>query len=137
MDKGVSHGLQRKGQPADLPRFARIETDDHGFDGLQIDVAPVIHDHLLGAGLQSGLDGKLGHGAGDGGHRSDTHRVRGAGHPPRDLGRIGADRDGLQRMLKMGMPPDIVLQNRPLPDDLLRDGCQTVRSRCGGPLLYG
>ena len=106
--RGVAR-LQRKGQPADLSRFARIKTDDDGFHGLQIDIAPVIHDRLLGAGLQSGLDGKLRHGAGNGCHRSDAYRIGSTGHSSRDLGRIGADRDGLERMLKMGIPPDIVL----------------------------
>ena len=86
--------LQRKGQPADLPRFTGIKTDDHGLDGSQIDVAPVVHDHLLGAGPESGLDGKLRHGAGDGSHRSDAHPVRGTGHPPRDFGGIGEDLTG-------------------------------------------
>ena len=45
---------------------------------------------------QSGLDRKLGHGAGDGGHRSDTHGVGGAGHPPGDFGCIGEELDGFE-----------------------------------------
>ena len=92
---GVSHASSEKANRPIWPRFARIKTDDHGLDGLQIDVAPVVHDHLLGAGPQSGLDRKLRHGAGDGSHRSDAHRIRGAGHPPRDFGCIGEDRHGL------------------------------------------
>ena len=62
---------------------------------------------------------------------------RGAGHPPRNFGCIGFYRNGLERMLKMGMPPDIVLQNRPLPDDLLRDGFKRFAADTEDALLYG
>lgn len=113
--------FEREGKAIDQFTRTGIEANDHGFDGPQIDIAPVFNNRLRRSGGQAGLGCALCHGTRDRGHGPDAYEPRSTRHAMRDFRRVGERLHRLQGMPKGSVAIDVILQNPPLPHDLRRD----------------